>query len=248
VVVTATFTVTAVLVGTGAVIDEQEIVVAPENTPQLLLNIEGYECRRVNYTVRVKGYAESVSVVEQVPAYPTTFTRNVSIAPSLNTNGEISGIKVLFTPPKLCEFQNSSYVLSYSDGDKTWSSRLDPVPITDTSQQINEEIVFGIEMNREYTITVTVFNDFGSLSSSATIKIGTARATGGTGIAALPSILLTKPLTNNSIDIPVYTVVAIVVATLVCGFTAGGAVLYCLRQGKRRREKLRSRGTHSAIL
>ena len=67
-VVTATFTVTAVLVGTGAVIDEQEIVVAPENTPQLLLNIEGYECSRVNYSVRVQGYAESVSVVEQVPA------------------------------------------------------------------------------------------------------------------------------------------------------------------------------------
>ena len=80
------------------------------------------------------------------------------------------------------------------------------------------------------------------------VEIGTARATGGTGIAALPSILLTKPITNNSIDIPVYTVVAIVVATLVCGFTAGGAVLYCLRQGKRRREKLRSRGTLSAIL
>ena len=36
-----------------------------------------------------------------------------------------------------------------------------------------------------------------------------------------------------------YTVVGIVVAALVCGVIGGGIVLYCLRQGKRRREKLK---------
>ena len=71
----------------------------------------------------------------------------------------------LMQPPRLCKFQSSHYTLSYTDGYKTWSS-LHPVFITDTSQQIKEKIVTGIEINTEYTVTVTVLTDSGNLSSS----------------------------------------------------------------------------------
>ena len=42
------------------------------------------------------------------------------------------------------------------------------MPITDTSQPIKEEIESGIDMYTMYTVTVTVFTDFGNLSSNAT--------------------------------------------------------------------------------
>ena len=42
------------------------------------------------------------------------------------------------------------------------------MPITDTSQPIKEEIESGIDMYTMYTVTVTVFTDFGNISSNAT--------------------------------------------------------------------------------
>ena len=71
-------------------------------------------------------------------------------------------------PPRLCEFQSSRYILNYSDGNETWSN--DPMIITDTSQLIKDKIESGIEIDTDYTVTVTVIADFGNLSPSATFS------------------------------------------------------------------------------
>ena len=43
-------------------------VLADEESPSLQLRMEQYACRDVNYTVRVFGHEEMVSVVEALPA------------------------------------------------------------------------------------------------------------------------------------------------------------------------------------
>ena len=118
------------------------------------------------------------------------FTQDVEVDVSFNNDGNFKEAEVEFNvsccctvlpdcictyipflmqPPRLCEFQSSHYVLSYTDGYMTWPS-LHPVFITDTSQQIKEKIVTGIEINTEYTVTVTVLTGSGNLSSSTTFS------------------------------------------------------------------------------
>ena len=70
-------------------------------------------------------------------------------------------------PPRLCSFQSSSYVLSYTDGNETWSN--EPVVIIDARQLIREKIESGIKTNKDYNVTVTVFTGSANLSSSASI-------------------------------------------------------------------------------
>ena len=68
-------------------------------------------------------------------------------------------------PPMLCEFQNATYVLTLDDDNVTWSTR--PKAITNTSQQVEEDIESGLDRDKYYTVTVTVTTDYGTITSSA---------------------------------------------------------------------------------
>ena len=75
---------------------------------------------------------------------------------------------ILYQPPRLCEFQSSWYIVSYTDGNYTWWSNA--VVIIDTSQLIREDISSDIKANIHYTITITVITASGNLTSNATIS------------------------------------------------------------------------------
>ena len=69
-------------------------------------------------------------------------------------------------PPQLCDFQSSSYVMSFSSSDsETWTR--DAVTITDTAQPVKEDIETGFVLNKNYTVTITVFMDHGNVTSTA---------------------------------------------------------------------------------
>ena len=72
---------------------------------------------------------------------------------------------------KLCDFQDSSYVLSYTGGNKSWVQH--PVAIRDTGWVVKEEIAYEMRPNTEYTITVTVITDSHNITSSTTVQYRT---------------------------------------------------------------------------
>ena len=80
----------------------------------------------------------------------------------------------ILQPPLVCEFQNSSYILTVSeagsDGNEIWSNRKDPVEITDPNQQVKVEMESGLEVNTDYIATVTVFTPYANISSSASFS------------------------------------------------------------------------------
>ena len=57
-------------------------------------------------------------------------------------------------------------MMSFSSSDsETWSR--DAVTITDTAQSVKEDIETGFVLNKNYTVTITVFMDNGSITSTA---------------------------------------------------------------------------------
>lgn len=68
-------------------------------------------------------------------------------------------------PPKLCSFQSSSYVMSFTSETETWSR--DMVTITDSSERVKVDIEKGFILNRNYTVVVTVITESGNITSSA---------------------------------------------------------------------------------
>lgn len=71
-------------------------------------------------------------------------------------------------PPKLCNFQDASYVLSYSAGNKSWSR--EPVVIRETGWVVKEEISSDIRPNTNYTIAVIVITNTHNFTSTTTIQ------------------------------------------------------------------------------
>ena len=59
-------------------------------------------------------------------------------------------------------------MLTFTDGNATWST--DPQTITDTSEQVKEEIETGFEIEKKYTVTVTVITIYGNSTSSASFS------------------------------------------------------------------------------
>lgn len=75
-----------------------------------------------------------------------------------------------FQPPLACEFQTSSYMLTISDGNKTWTSTRDPVAIIDARQPVEVEMESGFLMDTDYLATITVFTEYTNISSSTTFS------------------------------------------------------------------------------
>lgn len=72
---------------------------------------------------------------------------------------------VLLQPPRLCEFQRASYIMSFRSNSEEWS--MEPVIISDTGREIKEDIETGFVRNKNYTLTVTiVIDDFDNITSS----------------------------------------------------------------------------------
>ena len=125
---------------------------------------------------------------------PLRFQQNVTANPLLIIDRKINEMEVIFDvslmfnndsvhnylhifllppifsqPPQLCDFQSASYVMSFTSGSETWSR--DPVVIVDTSQQVKEDIETGFTLNRNYTVTITVFMDHTNVTSSANFSM-----------------------------------------------------------------------------
>ena len=54
-------------------------------------------------------------------------------------------------------------MLTFSDDNMIWST--DYKPISDTSQQVEEEIEIGFETDKNYIVIVTVMSDYGNFTS-----------------------------------------------------------------------------------
>ena len=75
-----------------------------------------------------------------------------------------------FKPPLACEFQTSSYMLTISDGNKTWTNTRDPVAIINTSKPVEVEMESGFLMDTDYLVTITVFTEYANISSNRTFS------------------------------------------------------------------------------
>ena len=131
-------------------------------------------------------------------------------------------------PPKLCDFQDSSYVLSYTGGNQSWVHH--PVAIRDTGWVVKEEIESEMRPNTEYTITVTVITDSRNITSNTTVEYRTT-STSEFGKSV--------PGSSHKADLDV-GVIAVsgstgcIVLVIVVG---GGILIACIRVSKTRREK-----------
>ena len=72
------------------------------------------------------------------------------------------------------------------------------MPITDTSQPIKEEIEFGIDTYTMYTVTATVFTDFGNISSNATFGKSFSLAHSIIIIYKIASIILVRDVQTGA--------------------------------------------------
>ena len=66
----------------------------------------------------------------------------------------------------MCVFQEASYILEISGGNRTWTTTDMPVVISDSQLPVKIEEEDGFTVNTEYTATVTVFTDYANMSSS----------------------------------------------------------------------------------
>ena len=66
------YMVTAVLVSTGDVILNKLVEVLSDKSPSFQLTLEEYACVEVNYTIKVYGREEAVSIVETLAACMST--------------------------------------------------------------------------------------------------------------------------------------------------------------------------------
>ena len=73
---------------------------------------------------------------------------------------------MLLQPPKLCDFQRASYVMTFSSVIEEWST--EPVEVDDTDTTVKVDLETGFELDRNYSLTVTVMIvGYGNLTSSA---------------------------------------------------------------------------------
>ena len=73
---------------------------------------------------------------------------------------------MLLQPPKLCDFQRASYVMTFSSVIEEWST--EPVVVDDTDTMVKVDLETGFELDRNYSLTVTVMIvGYGNLTSSA---------------------------------------------------------------------------------
>ena len=78
----------------------------------------------------------------------------------------ISCIHDVMQPPLVCDFQNASYMIMFTGGNKTWYMDDVPVVIIDSQMLIKRESETGFTINTEYTVTITVYTDYANISSS----------------------------------------------------------------------------------
>ena len=64
----------------------------------------------------------------------------------------------------LCGFQTATYVITFDDGHAAWSTS--PKEITNTGLEVEEDIESGLDRDKNYTVTVTVTTDYGTITSS----------------------------------------------------------------------------------
>ena len=129
-----------------------------------------------------------------ITADPVSFEQDVTTEPTFESNGNFKHFEIEFKvrslssahnhnlvihcqlqPPKLCDFQDSSYVLSYTGENKLWVQH--PVVIRDTGWVVKEEIESEMRPNTEYTITVTVISDSRNITSNTTVQYRTTTST-----------------------------------------------------------------------
>ena len=75
-------------------------------------------------------------------------------------------------PPELCPSQPASYILSFDNGNETWST--EPESISDSSQPVVEYMELEGDTDHEprlrredsYTAIVTVFTEYGNVTST----------------------------------------------------------------------------------
>jgi hypothetical protein len=224
-----TYTVTASLVGSGDSVYEDCLTVAGDATRSLPLRMEEHACRAINYSVALHGINRVLnSTVHTLPAYPVSFEQDVTAETTFESNGNFKHFEIEFKPPKLCDFQDSSYVLSYTGGNKSWVHH--PVAIRDTGWVVKEEIESEMRPNTEYTITVTVITDSHNITSNTTVEYRTT-STSEFGKSV--------PGSSHKADLDV-GVIAVsgstgcIVLVIVVG---GGILIACIRVSKTRREK-----------
>ena len=110
-----TYVITAMLVDTGDRVYDQQITLQMNEPHSLLLSMEEYACRAVNYTVMLYGQCQGVSIVEALSACiyecadcylfihntvfnvdPTSFGQNVTVETSFNNDGTFKRFEIDF--------------------------------------------------------------------------------------------------------------------------------------------------------
>ena len=121
------------------------------------------------------------------------FAQDVNVETSFYTNGSIREAEIFFKvspsannrsynyqelpqpiscihdvtqPPLVCDFQNASYMIMFTGGNKTWYMDDVPVVIIDSQMLIKRESETGFTINTEYTVTITVYTNYANISSS----------------------------------------------------------------------------------
>jgi hypothetical protein len=208
-----TYVVSVTVVSTGEMVEQpRTIAFGVHSTPHLDFQLSQYACEQVNISVHIFHSNASISRVVTPPAYPYQFQQNTTANP-LIIDGRIKELEVTFTPPQLCDFQSASYIMRFTSGNETWSR--DPVVITDTSQQVKEDIETGFTLNRNYTVTITVFMEHTTLTSSANFSF------------------IQPTMTKGSLSPELWSGVgalAVMVVVVVCAFVCGMVLFLKLRK------------------
>ena len=178
----------------------------------------------------------------------------------------VSVISLYFKPPLACEFQTSSYMLTISDGNKTWTSSRDPV-IIDTSQPVEVEMESEFLMDTDYLVTITVFTEYTNISSNKTfselimhmvlIQYQCIYFSGfetpviedkpsGTKVITFTNECCSTGVSPTLVGGVVGGVVFLLVLVLLCGFGFGIVVVYILRERKKRKQSMANYSSLSA--
>ena len=112
-------------------------------------------------------FSESGDVAQVEITFEVYIHSTKYVLPLLHT--ELTGYHLKITsffplkPPELCSFQRAtaSYMLSFSDGNSTWSTEPKALP---SNVKVDEEAMFL--RDHQYTVTATVLTDHGNVSST----------------------------------------------------------------------------------
>ena len=75
---------------------------------------------------------------------------------------------LILQPPKICSFQKASYMLTFTDGNWTWSTNIKQ--IIDSNKQVQEEMENEFQEDKEYLVTAIVMTEYGNFSSNSTFS------------------------------------------------------------------------------